>query len=66
MEIKYLPQSPFTGQFYLITKFAIAFYQSNLFTFWPVLALHQPSAKFRWKIPNFYQLSADSIRLSSL
>ncbi len=26
----YLPQSPFTGQFFFITTFGIAFYQSNL------------------------------------
>jgi hypothetical protein len=29
---KHLPQSPFIGQFFLITTFGIAFYQSNLST----------------------------------
>jgi hypothetical protein len=31
-QIKYLPQRPFTGQFFLITAFGIEFYQSNLST----------------------------------
>ncbi len=31
-QIKHLPQSPFTGQFFQITAFGITFYQSNLST----------------------------------
>ncbi len=31
-QIKHLPQSPFTYQFFLITTFDIAFYQSNIST----------------------------------
>ncbi len=32
-QIKHLPQSNFTGQFFKITTFSIAFYQSNLSTY---------------------------------
>ncbi len=33
--IKHLPQSPFTGNFFYITTFGIAFYQSNVSTALP-------------------------------
>ena len=32
-QIKHVTQSPFTGQFFFITTFGIAFYQSNLSTY---------------------------------
>jgi hypothetical protein len=31
-QIKHLPQSPFKGQFFKITTFAVVFYKSNLST----------------------------------
>jgi hypothetical protein len=33
---KHLPQSPFTGKIFFITKFGTAFYQSNLSTSTPL------------------------------
>ncbi len=38
-QIKHLPQSPLTGQFFQITTFGIAFYQSNLSTIVSILDL---------------------------
>ncbi len=37
-QIEHLPQSPFTDQFFKITTFGIAFYQSNLSTIIPIKA----------------------------